>query len=96
MHVSKKQTIDSFNIQYLTMECTSQSSLFLNLPEEVLRMILANLQDHEIYFDVREACRQLKYLAESLVRIGRYGKGKFLLVPYKNGIYRLYFLPSIR
>ena len=42
----------------------------LDLPEEVILLIFGFLTDAEIYFEMRNTCRQLRSIADNYVQIG--------------------------
>ena len=48
------------------------STHFLDLPEDVLRIIFTFLEDFEVYCKLRLVCRQLRDAAEKYVQPGKY------------------------
>ena len=50
----------------------SSTNELLNLPEEVLRIIFAYLDDEALYHNLRHVCCQLKMQVENFVELGKF------------------------
>ena len=44
----------------------------LDLPSEIIRIILADLTDEDVYFNVRKASRRLRDIADDVVQLGNF------------------------
>ena len=47
---------------------------FLDLPEEMIWLILSHLEDSELYFNVRSVCQMLQDVVENYINICKYSK----------------------
>ena len=50
----------------------SHAHELLNLPEEILRIIFAYLDDETLYYRLRPVCHQLKMQIENFVELGKF------------------------
>ena len=56
--------------QALTIDTEQPSTNLLDLREELVRIILGDIIDAEVYLNVRNACRQLSFYVENDIQLG--------------------------
>ena len=66
-----RKTVRNNNIINLKTIGETSTTHFLDLPEEVFRIIFGYLTDAEVYFKLRAVCSQLRDYAEKYVELGK-------------------------
>ena len=54
----------------MKMVLRSQLSYFLQIPEEIIRLIFGYLDDNQLFFSVRPVCAHLKRIVDTTLRLG--------------------------
>ena len=63
---------------YKAQKKSSRKIYLLDLPEEVFRHVFQYLTEAEVYFTVRNVCRQLRTISDGYVQLGKFDK-QFIL-----------------
>ena len=69
---AKRRTVTCKDFSHLRDIREKPRTHFLDLPEDVIRIIFTLLEDAEVYCKLRLVCRQLREYAEKYIQPGKY------------------------
>ena len=63
----------------------------LDLPTEIIRIVLDYLPDKDVYFNIRSVCHRLRDIGNDHVQLGKWWiSGMYYLFNYRNQIIFIY------